>query len=274
MDIYQYENYRHFLKDLYEREKENASFSCRKFALKAGFSNPNFINDVIKGKRKLSADAVEKVIAVFSLLSHEAEFFRVLVQYAHAKKLEEKDRLYKTIIYRRSRSSFVKINPALSKYYQDYRYSLIRNAIMVLEYTGDPTQIAQFLIPKIPATVIKKLVNDLLAWNIIGIGEDNKYYATDKFIEPSPKLTAQLKQAHKEWLKQAQEALMSMPADERHISSMLMSVSENLREEINKKIEEFRNEIWEMVKNDSHNPDCIMLLNTQFLPKSKKRKDL
>lgn len=272
MDIYQYEDYRLYLSDMYEGEKKKDSFSCRKFAVRAGFSNPNYINDVIKGRRRLSADAVEKVISVFSLVPHEAEFFRLLVQYAHTKKTEEKDRLYQTIVYRRSRSAFAKINPELSKYYQDYRYSLIRNALMVIEYTGDPNQIAKFLVPTIPANIVKKLVKDLVDWKIMAIGDDGRYRVTDKFVEPSPKLTAQVRQTNKEWLKQAQEALMLQSVDERHISSMLLSVSEKVREDILDKIETFRNEVWDMVQNDSRDPDSVMLLNLQFIPKSKKRK--
>ena len=274
MDIYQYDDYRLYLRDLYDGEKKKDSFSCRKFAAKAGFSNPNYVNDVIKGRRKLSPDAVEKVIAVFSLVPHEADYFRLLVQYSHARRLEDKDNVYRTIVYRRSRSAFAKINPALSRYYQDYRYSLVRNAIMVLDYRGDPNRIAKFLVPTIPAKVVKKLVKDLVEWDIIIIGDDGRYRVTDTFVEPSPKLNAQVRQTNKEWLKQAQEALMKQPIDERHISSMLLSVSDKVRGEIHEKIEAFRNEIWDMVRKDSQDPDSVMLLNMQFIPKSKKRKGL
>jgi len=51
MDLYQYEDYRQYLKDRFEKESLAPSFSWRKFSHESGISNPG---DVIKGRRKLS----------------------------------------------------------------------------------------------------------------------------------------------------------------------------------------------------------------------------
>jgi hypothetical protein len=51
---------------------------------------------------------------------------------------------------------------------------------------------------------------------------------------------------------------------------MLISVSNGTRTKILERIESFREEIWELVKNDPAIADAIMLLNIQYVPKSKR----
>ena len=271
MDLYQYEDYRQYLKDRFEQENSSPSFSWRKFAHKAGFSNPGYINDVIKGKRRLSREAVMKLIQYFSLLPHEADFFRLLVDIAHARKISDKDRIYRKIVSRRSRSAFAQLNPGLIKYYQDYRYPLVRCALMAIDYHGDPSQIAKFCRPPLSISAVRRIIRDLCAWGLVAVDPSGKYSVTDKFITPSPKLSAQVRQINRAWIRQAEEALETTDAEGRYIASMLLSVSSGLRDEIKKKIEAFRSELWDMVKSDKQKADCIMLLNTQFIPKSKKR---
>jgi uncharacterized protein (TIGR02147 family) len=271
MNLYHYEDYRHYLKDTIEREKHSPSFSWRKFADKAGFSNPGYINDVIKGRRKLSKEASEKLITYYSFLPREADFFRLLVAFAHARTTLVKDRIYKNIVFRRSRSSFAQLHPAMIKYYQDYRYPLVRCALMVLDFHGDFSQIAKFCQPSLPVSIVRRVINDLLAWGMVKVDKSGRYTVRDKFIVPSPELTAQVRQINREWIRQAEEACMTVGADDRHIASMLFGVSAALREKIKAKIEAFRTEIWDMVRTDKEKSDCIMLLNTQFVPKSEKR---
>jgi uncharacterized protein (TIGR02147 family) len=272
IDIYQYEDYRHYLKDRFDRESSAPSFSWRKFSREAGIANPGYLNDVIKGRRRLSRQAAAKVVRCFSLLPHEADFLNLLIAFAHARKIQDKDRIYKKIVSRRSRSAFAQMNPALTRYYQDYRYPLVRCALMALDYKGKPSQIAGFLRPRLPASVVRRIIRDLCSWGVVKIDSCGKYSVTDKFITPSSKLGAQVRQMNRLWIRQAEEALETIGAEERYIASQLLCVSSALRDRIRNRIESFRSEIWDLVKNDRQKADCIMLLNTQFVPKSRKGK--
>ncbi len=268
MDIYQYEDYRVYLGDMLEQEKADPSFSYRNFALKADLSNPGYINDVIKGRRRLSKAALKKIVKIFKLSPHEAEYLSLLTRFSHAKRTEDKDECYREIINRRNHSNFAKINPKLVKYYQDHRYPLVRSAIMTLDFNGDYQQISDFLVPSIPPHIVKKLLADLIEWNLITVNDDNKYTVTDEFVSPSPKLSQQVKEVNRKWIKEAETALLNLSPDDRHVSSMLLSVSNETRNRIFNKIEQFRNEIWTMVQTDEDDAECIMLLNNQFVPMS------
>ena len=78
-----------------EKCNQSKKYSYRKFAAEAGFTNPGYLNDVIKNRRQLSKAAIDKIIKVFEINPSDEDFFRLLVDYGQAKKTTLKDELYK-----------------------------------------------------------------------------------------------------------------------------------------------------------------------------------
>jgi len=66
-NIYDYVNYRDFLRDFYrEKKTENPSFSYQQFARSAGFGSKSFLPHVIEGKKNLSDDSLFRLKTVVS----------------------------------------------------------------------------------------------------------------------------------------------------------------------------------------------------------------
>ena len=271
-NIYAYDDFRLYLNDRYEALKQSdPDCSARNFAGRAGFSNPGFFNDVIKGRRTLSKEARGKLTSVFGLADYEAEFFDLLVCYGQAKKDPLRQELYKKILSRRNRSAFVKLHPALSRYYQDFRYPLIYNALMSYDFKGDFDGLSDFIYQSIPAADIKDRLDDLLTWGLVIRRESGRYTVTQRFVEPPATLMEQVKQLNREWILQAAEALMKLPSEKRHMSTMLLSTTPAACRKIADKIEQFRQEVWKIVRDEPNDPSCIMQLNLQYFPRSRKK---
>jgi uncharacterized protein (TIGR02147 family) len=267
-DIYQYDDFRLYIKDCYQAKASSVpKYSYRKFAREAGFTNPGYINDVIKGRRKLSRDAVEKVIRIFDIPQKEVDFFKLLVQYGQVKKEMEKEKLYQQILFRRSRSSFTRLNPSLVKYYQDYRYPLVRSAIDVKDFRGDYDALARFLNPPLPTAMVKKIVRDLCEWGLVQQETSGRYRVTDKFVEPPATLGQLIRQLNREWINQGKEAISRFGPDERHVSAILLGISRDTHKKVQKKIENFREEIFDLIEMDNK-PEVLMQLSLQYFPKS------
>jgi uncharacterized protein (TIGR02147 family) len=268
IDIYKYDDYRIFLNDSFtQKQKDNPLLSHRKFAAEAGFTNPGFLNDVIKGKRTLSDQAVEKMINVFSLSLAESEYFRLLVLHNQSKKEDERNEHYKKLLFRRNRSNFTRLNPSLAKYYQDYRYPLVRSAIEACDFRGDYELLSRFLDPPIPSHLIKKYVRDLCAWDMVRQDTDGKYTVTSKLLEPPETLLHLVRELNKEWIMHAYGAIGKFPKEKRNISTMVLSVSEKTYKEIQEKIEKLREEIFALAEAEKH-PDRVAQLSIQLFPKS------
>lgn len=270
LSIYAYDDFRLYLKDRYAQlQQSEKGCTAREFAKKAEFSNPGFFNDVIKGRRGLSDESRRKLAAVFGLTDNEEEYFNVLVEYGQVKNEDNRQELFKKLLSRRNRSAFAKLNPALSKYYQDFRYPLVYNALMAMDFKGDFEQLSDFIYPSIPASQLKTLVKDLCDWGLVIKQENGRYSVTQRFIEPPATLMEQVKQLNRDWILHAAEALMRLPSDKRHMSTMLLSTSPATCKAIAEKIEQFRQEIWKMIQDDASEPSCVMQLNMQYFPRSK-----
>jgi uncharacterized protein (TIGR02147 family) len=269
MDIYQYDDFRLFLREKYHQKMLDVpKYSYRKFAKEAGFANPGYLNDVIKGFKPLSENAAEKMGKAFQLKAHEIEFLKLLAAFGQARTQEKKTRFYKQIAVRRNRSRFTRLNPAMSKYYQDYRYLLVRGAIEVLDFRGDYDALAVFLDPPVPVAIVKKMVRDLCEWNLVEQGPDGRYQTTSSMVEPGAQLPGMGRQLNGEWLSQAREALHRLPKEKRHVSTMVLNISEALSREINEMLEKFREEVFRKVESD-RDPQRIMQLSVAYVPKSR-----
>jgi uncharacterized protein (TIGR02147 family) len=273
MDVYQFEDFRKFLEESFEEKRSSqpssadGKYTHRKLASEAGFTNPGYFNDVIKARRTLSDTATDKLISVFGLKTSEAEYFRLLVAYGQSKRPDERQELYAQMLFRRNRSSFVRLNPVNSKYYQDYHYPLIRSAIQVHDFRGNYEELARFIRPAIPAATLKKCIRELCEWGLLKQDANGRYQPSFKNQEPASSLGDLVKRLNREWVVQAADALFTFSREERHISSGLLTVTSKTYKEIQQRIEKFREEIFDLAKREE-NPDRVMQFNIQYFPRT------
>ncbi|MEN9353862.1 MAG: hypothetical protein RL318_1187 [Fibrobacterota bacterium] len=274
MDIYGHDDFRKVLAELYQRRKDSIpGYSTRVFARDCGLANPGYLGDVIKGRRKLSEAALERMIPLFDLNAQEADFLRLLVRYGLSRKSREREEAWRQILSRRSRSNFARLNPSLSRYYQDYRYPLLRTAIEACDFRGDYAKLAQFVDPPLPLAIVQKFVRELCEWDLVRQEPDGRYVVTDSFVEPPANLTGVLRTLQQTWIGHGAEAIQRIPSKERHVSTTLLSVSEAAQSKIRQRIDAFREEIFAILKEDS-DPTRLLQLSIQYFPRSKHSKGM
>lgn len=269
-NVYQYDDFRLFLRDAFEFKKmEEGDYSYRKFAAAAGIANPGYLLDVIIGKRTLSRNQALKMAPVFGLNETETDFFLLLAQFGQSKKDPKRQEFYQDMLSRRNRSRFARLSPSLVKYYQDYHYSLVRCAIEAMDFRGDCEALGKFLDPPMAPAQVRKYLEDLEEWHLVVKDSDGRYRVTEKFVEPPPTLSAMVRRLNREWILQSAEVPFKFGSSDRHVSTLLLMVSEGTRKVLMEKIEAFRKEVLDIVEKDPA-PETIMQLSVQFFPKSRK----
>lgn len=267
-DVYAFDDFRAYLREAFAaKKKADSAYSYRKFAKDAGILNQGYLLDVVQGKRSLSQAMLQKMAPVFGLNDAGAEFLQLLADFGQARKEDERQRIYQEIVYRRNRSGFARLSPSLTKYYQDYRYPLVRCAIEASQFRGDAEALAKWLDPPLPPGVVRKIVEELEEWKLIRREADGRYQVTSKFVEPPKTLGAMVRRLNREWVVQAAEAPFRFPAGKRHVSTLLLMVGEDTRQAIQKRIDEFRKEILDMVEKDKQ-PTGVMQFSMQYFPRS------
>src|SRR5262245_50256954 len=98
-NIYEYLDFRSFLRDMFVfRKQENSAFSFRMFSRTAHLKSSNFLKLVMEGKRNLSSQTIQGFAQALKLSKEETDFFENLARFGQAQGAEEKSRYYEKIV--------------------------------------------------------------------------------------------------------------------------------------------------------------------------------
>jgi uncharacterized protein (TIGR02147 family) len=267
LDIYSYTNYRKLLKDYYESEKKKAPdrFSFRYFAKKAGLSSSNFFYLVMKGKRNLSYESVQKFARVLGLGRRESLFFESLVHFNQVQDPQEKHRAFEKMIsfreYRASRKLLAEQYDYFSKWY----YPVIRELVALADFQENPSWIAKKLGSRISREEARQALERLLELKLIIRDSDGRLQQAEPTLATDEEVasTAVLK-FHNEMIEFGRLSLQQ-PAKEREVSAQTLSLGPIQFHQVQQKIREFHREVQQLLSENGHEkPDAVYQLNFQL----------
>src|SRR3954464_12720869 len=172
-NIYNFSDYRDFLKDRYRQLKAaDPLFSFRFFSKQAGFGSPNYLKLVMDGKRNLSAEAIGKFAKGLRLDNHESEYFRYMVEYNQCDNMPKKKVYEAKLLYLRELFKVKTLIPELYDYYHEWYHAAIREMITKGNVKNEPAIIAQSLVPNISEEEAKASVELLTKLNFVAMRND------------------------------------------------------------------------------------------------------
>lgn len=267
--IFEYDNYRLFLKALYDWLKsEKNFFSFRQFSKKAGYRSPNFLKLVIDGKRNISPASIEKFALALKLNKEEINFFRHLVLLNQAGTVEEKKFYASELVQNRFYKKAHPLKKAQYDYYANWYLVPIRELVGLKNFREDPEWISKQLNPFIAASEAKKALITLEQLGLIQRNEEGKLIQTNSFIATGDEVaSSSVAQFHRDMMQKGSEAIDRFPAAKREISGLTLGLSEEGATKIKKRIQEFKKELLMMVSQEE-NPTTVYQLNFQYFPLS------
>ena len=238
--IFEYLDYREFLKDYYNAKKEaNPAFSLRVFSDKIGFKAKDFISRVMNGDKNLSSQSISKVASGLRLGKHETEFFIVLVKFTQAETTEERNGAFEEM------QAILKVVRFAEKQH-------------VLGH-------AQYMV-YITAEEAKKSVKLLEDCQLIKKGKDGKYELTESAITTGDRTSRlALRGYHQQCLKLAADSIDRDPPGTRHISGLTLGISQEGYERIVERINAFRKEIA-LIAEEDESSDKVFQLQFALFP--------
>jgi uncharacterized protein (TIGR02147 family) len=265
--IFEYDNYRVFLRDLYTHFKnEKSSFSYRYFSRRAGFTSPNFLKLVIENKRNLSMESIGRFARAFKLTKTETDFFGYLVHFNQAPSDNEKARWAQLILQSKG---FQKIHPLRQAeycYYANWYYIPLREIILLRDFKEDPQWIANQFAPPLSSSQVTNAFEHLSQLKMIERDENGCWRQTQKSITTGNEVyNSSVKQYHLTMIQKGAECIDRVAREKREVSSVCIPVSLEKRDEIKKLIQRFRQEIMVLAEADE-GPESIYQLNIQWFP--------
>lgn len=267
--------YEVFLDDVFHWLKlRSKNYSYLLFADDLGFSKTNVIHLVIRGKRRLSPKAADKIIDVLGIKSTERQYLETLVRYQNARLATDRELHFAKLMELKSKSLSSPLEQSQLEYYNEWFHPVIRELVGMSGFNPDPHWIVKHIEPRVLPDQARKSIALLEQLNLIKRNENtNRLELTQQHISTGDEIASHaVVRYHQKTIEIGRESVMNFDHTERNISSVTMSVSMDVFDKISEEISNFRKRILE-ISESSQDPDRVYQLNIQFFPFTKSVKE-
>jgi uncharacterized protein (TIGR02147 family) len=266
INIYDYTDYRLFLKDYYQEQKARIPvFSYRYFAKKAGFNSSGLYKDIVDGRTGITRSMILRFSKAMKLVKRQEEYFETMVFFNEAKTIEEK-KLYFERMMRFYNSKAFKVDSCHYEYYSKWYYVAVRELLAIGSFGDDYAEIAQSLAPCITKDQAKKAIEILKKLGLISKDANGHYKAVEKVLTTGSDVKGlYIANFQKSMMDMAKEAIDRNCAQHRNISTLTFSISGEAFDEIRTELDSCRKRILGMIERSS-GEDRVCQLNLQLFP--------
>jgi len=264
-NVFDYRDYRVFLKDYYEAKKvEMPVFSHRYIGTKIGFDG-GFFSKILAGKRQINHRMVVKFSELFKFNKNEANFFLHLVLFNQAKKQLDKN-LYFAKLASFKEANVKTLGLHMVGYYEKWYYTVMRELLNFYPFDGDYAKLSKQFRPNIKMEEAKAAIELLKELKMIRRKYNGTFSLTDAHVTSgyhSPSFA--VNNFSLATLDLAKESIDRIPKEERNISTLTFSASAKNFEKMQDKLRNFRREWIEMIDKES-DLNTVYQLNFQLFP--------
>jgi uncharacterized protein (TIGR02147 family) len=264
VNIYDYTDYRRFLKDYYEEQKARSPvFSYRYFASKAGVNSSGLYKDIVSGRAGITRNMILRFSRAMKLTKRQIEYFEALVFFNEAKTIEEK-KLYFERMMSFCDSKAFKVDAGHYEYYSKWYYVAVRELLAIGDFGDDYGLIGRSLEPRITKEQARKAIETLTGLGLVKKNISGHYKAVEKALTTGPDIKGlSIANFQKVMMDLAKDAIDTNPANYRNISTVTFSVSEEAFREISAELDACRKRIVGMIDRCG-GEDRVCQLNVQL----------
>jgi len=270
-NIFNYTDYRKFLKDYYEENKKKCTyFSYRYWSQKAGINASAFYKYIIDGKRGLTKASILKTARAIGFAEDEVNYFENLVYFNQSDSLKDKDMFFNLLMEKRSKINIHIVQKDSYEFYTEWYHTIIREIATMTDFSDDYPGLARLLLPAITPRQAKESIELLLRLQMLVKEKDGTYKHSNPLISTGPEVkNFAVMRFQMEMLKLALDSFEKFKGEQRLMAATTFSISEQTFEHFKAKIRQLRQELMEMARNDS-SPEKVYHLNINLFPVSKK----
>lgn len=271
ISVYDYLEYRQFLRDFYvQQKKTNTFFSYRYIGNKVGMDS-SFLIKVLQGHLHIADDRIESFTRICAFNDKEAAYFEALVHFNKAK-TEKESKLYFEKMLSINKAKSDKLGESQYEFFQKWYYSAVWSLLDGAPFLGDPKELGAMLAPPIGAKEAKQALKLLEDLKLIARDASGAYKAVGLNLTTGKEWrSVAITQYQREMIRIAEESLERFKKEERDVSTLTLNIPESALPEIRELTGEFRESLKKLV-NSYPDPDRVFQLNIQLFPLTARRK--
>ncbi|MEN9354912.1 MAG: hypothetical protein RL318_2237 [Fibrobacterota bacterium] len=267
IDLYQYTDYRAFLRDWIVKAKETfPAMSYRYLALRLELDQ-GFLVHIFHGQKHLAEKHVPGLMKILKLKGRDAQYFQRLVAFCKAK--GERDIAQRFLELMELRESKVReVSSREHRYYAHWYVPAIRCLLAAVEFRGDWSELAQKLRPVILPEEAKAAVKLLESLGMVRLRTDGVWETLDAHLSSGDAWTGRaVRGFQKQTLQLAMQALEDAPKEEREISTLTFAIPAQEMPALTELVRDFRSRLarWALAAQEA---DRVYQMNIQIFPVS------
>jgi len=264
-NIFEYTNYRRFLRDLYEEKKRmSKGFSHRVFVRVCGFSSPNFLKLVMDGKRNLGRRAQEKLLAALKLNKLEREYLVALIGFEQAGNGQERAAHMAVIARLRHRTQVKTVEAERYEYLSKWYHVAIRELAGLDDFEENAAWINARLGTRLSESVVERAIVLLIDLGLISRDADGLLHQTEADIVCEPAVFSVAVNAfYRQMLAKATESIDRSRSSDRDLSALTVGVDREAFEKIRESIGRCRQEVHRLAS-EAKGKRVVYQLNFQL----------
>jgi len=267
MNIFDYLDYRAFLKDFYEEQKSCNNFFSYRYMGKRLNLDAGFLVRIIQGRFHLADSKISKVTALCKFNQKEADYFETLVRFSKAR-TEKETKLYFEKLLSMKQVCSSRMEEFQYEYYKKWYYSAVRALIDCSDFRGDYKDLASRPSPPISVKEVKKAVTLLESLDMIKKNAEGRYILSDAHITTGKEFhSLAVRNFQKDTINLAAESLDRHNKTERDITSLTLSLDREAMEDVRELAREFRRAVMKRI-DEVPEPERVYQLNIQLFPMS------
>jgi uncharacterized protein (TIGR02147 family) len=269
VDIFAFVNYRLFLDAYYRARKAvDPRYSHRFIAAHVRTGSAGWFSDIVKGRANLNGSHVVALVGLMRLDRREADYFETLVRFDQAGSVDEKNLHYRRLL------SLKGVKPELVgkerfEFYSEWYHAVIRELLFFHDFRGDFGALAKRLNPSISAPEARRSIRLLESLGFIRRNAQGGYKPTSEFLKKDPAFKAlHLANYMKANITLGLASLEAVPKEERDISTMTLSLSEEGFAKAKEEIRALRDRLLALTEADAA-PSKVIQFNFHAFPVTK-----
>ena len=267
-NIFAYTDFRKYLGDYYQaRKKAEKRFSHRFIREKVGAGSTGWFADVVKGRTGIPGSLMVKLAKLLQLRNAETDYFEAMVLFGQAGSLDERNRYFqKMLSFKEVRSDMVGIDRL--EFYSKWHHGAIRELLFFHPFRGDYAELARKLSPPIRQAEARESVALLERLGMVEPNAIGGHKSKEAVLKKDPSFpSVVMANFLKANMELAIESLDRYSKEERDVSALTISLSEQAFAQVKDEIRALRKKILAMTEVDMA-PNKVYQCNFQFFPVS------
>ncbi len=263
--LFEYLDYREFLRDLYEfRKQEKSWYSLRSMGSKLGM-DASFLLRIMQKQEQLPLKKIQPIAKCLQFNKSETEYFSALVGFSRAKSNEQAALYFEKLMALKPINAFF-LEPLQYQYYQKWYYSAVLSLVAFFPVDKNYLHLSRTLTPSISKKEAKEAIELLEKLGLITKNELGIYERSHRHISTGPQIkTLAVRKFQKEMIALSEQSLDRFPRELRDISTLTVNMKAETLEDIRKILSDCRQSITSRVSEDEET-DCAYQINMQVFP--------